>query len=304
MIDLLVRDIATGARDDAKFPFVRHFDVYAGHSWATGRQQYVDGANAESSSEAIAAWAAVLLWGRSPATGHCAISAPTSTRPRSTRRRSTGSTSTSRTFRPSTGSRWSDRCGAEELVQHLVDRRSRGDARHQPRPAHDHIPLPRTPPRLCSRRPPPTPRSVVVLAGHLLGLRSPRRSCSRTRTLRERRPDYTEGHSESRPHTLSWILDLVTLGEVDDEIGADTALYAVFRKSATRTYIAFNACEAPRTVTFSDGVTVDVEARSALAASFENVGIASSSLVPSGPITSSTRRCSVPRDESVQAEKR
>jgi endoglucanase Acf2 len=63
MIDLLVRDIATHTRYDPQFPFLRNFDLYAGHSWATGRQQFTDGANSESSSEAIAAWAAVLLWG-------------------------------------------------------------------------------------------------------------------------------------------------------------------------------------------------------------------------------------------------
>ena len=36
MIDLLVADIATTERGGARFPFVRNFDVYEGHSWASG----------------------------------------------------------------------------------------------------------------------------------------------------------------------------------------------------------------------------------------------------------------------------
>ena len=73
-------------------------------------------------------------------------------------------------------------------------------------------------------------------------------------------PAYQEGHSESRPHTLAWILDLATLGHVDPDVTADTALYAVFRSEETRTYIAFNASATQRIVTFSDGADLEVEA--------------------------------------------
>jgi endoglucanase Acf2 len=64
MIDLLVRDIASGDSDDDLFPRLRCFDVYAGHSWASGHAKFGDGNNQESSSEAMNAWYAMILWGQ------------------------------------------------------------------------------------------------------------------------------------------------------------------------------------------------------------------------------------------------
>eukprot|EP00566_Odontella_aurita_P003490 CAMPEP_0113537792 /NCGR_PEP_ID=MMETSP0015_2-20120614/7019_1 /TAXON_ID=2838 /ORGANISM="Odontella" /LENGTH=1557 /DNA_ID=CAMNT_0000437319 /DNA_START=456 /DNA_END=5129 /DNA_ORIENTATION=- /assembly_acc=CAM_ASM_000160 len=74
---LLVRDIATpfestggegsgGGGGDHSFPPFRHKDFYAGHSWASGidpSPPYLNGRNQESSSEAIAAYEAVGLYG-------------------------------------------------------------------------------------------------------------------------------------------------------------------------------------------------------------------------------------------------
>lgn len=64
MVDLLVRDIASGDSDDELFPRMRCFDVYAGHSWASGHAKFGDGNNQESSSEAINAWYGMMLWGQ------------------------------------------------------------------------------------------------------------------------------------------------------------------------------------------------------------------------------------------------
>jgi len=61
MVSLLIRDIAAGRRD-AKFPFLRCFDPYAGHSWASGNARFADGNNQESSSEAMNAWTGMILW--------------------------------------------------------------------------------------------------------------------------------------------------------------------------------------------------------------------------------------------------
>ncbi len=63
MVDLLVADIATTERGRADFPFLRSFDVYEGHSWASGIGLGAYGNNQESSSEAINAWAGLILWG-------------------------------------------------------------------------------------------------------------------------------------------------------------------------------------------------------------------------------------------------
>ncbi|KAL3910500.1 MAG: hypothetical protein SGILL_007666 [Bacillariaceae sp.] len=63
---LLVRDIANPSEDDPSFPVVRHKDWYQGSSWASGVPipPYLNGKNQESSSEAIAAYEGVALYGQ------------------------------------------------------------------------------------------------------------------------------------------------------------------------------------------------------------------------------------------------
>lgn len=71
MVRLLIRDIATSDRNDPMFPYLRCFDLYAGHSWASGNANFVDGNNQESSSESLNAWYGLMLWGQ--ATGDTAL---------------------------------------------------------------------------------------------------------------------------------------------------------------------------------------------------------------------------------------
>ncbi|WP_322425171.1 glycosyl hydrolase [Nocardioides renjunii] len=63
VMTLLAADIAGGA-DTGTTPKWRPFDVYASHSWASGTSDFADGNNQESSSEAVTAWAGLLLWAR------------------------------------------------------------------------------------------------------------------------------------------------------------------------------------------------------------------------------------------------
>lgn len=60
-VNLLVADIASYDAS-ASFPAYRYFDAYVGHSWAAGLAPFVDGNNQESSSEAMNAWNAVVVW--------------------------------------------------------------------------------------------------------------------------------------------------------------------------------------------------------------------------------------------------
>lgn len=60
----LVRDFSNPLHNDPFFPRLRHFDLYAGHSWASGLFVFPDGKNQESSSEAIHAYYAVALLGQ------------------------------------------------------------------------------------------------------------------------------------------------------------------------------------------------------------------------------------------------
>ena len=72
MVELLIADIVTTQRGSSEFPFLRNFDPFEGHSWANGLGgvgEYGElGNNQESSSEAINAWAGLILWGE--ATGN------------------------------------------------------------------------------------------------------------------------------------------------------------------------------------------------------------------------------------------
>jgi len=62
---LMVRDIANPSEADTHFPLFRHKDWYQGSSWASGITMPVpNGKNQESTSEAIAAYEAVALYGK------------------------------------------------------------------------------------------------------------------------------------------------------------------------------------------------------------------------------------------------
>lgn len=75
MVERLVRDYANWERPDPEasadpaadpgnaFPFLRNFDIYGGHSWAGGTVDNQKGNNQESSSEAVMAYAAMIRWG-------------------------------------------------------------------------------------------------------------------------------------------------------------------------------------------------------------------------------------------------
>lgn len=63
MVELLIRDIASPDPHDPMFPKLRCFDLYAGHSWASGHADFGDGNNQESSSESLNAWYGIMLWG-------------------------------------------------------------------------------------------------------------------------------------------------------------------------------------------------------------------------------------------------
>ena len=73
MVDELIGDIACTTRNnaDSRYPYMRNFAPYEGHSWASGHANFEMGNNQESSSEALNAWAGIILWGE--ATGNTAI---------------------------------------------------------------------------------------------------------------------------------------------------------------------------------------------------------------------------------------
>ena len=63
MVNALIKDVANIDRDDAQFPWLRQYDPYAGHAWASGHGSFASGNNQESSSESMNFSTAVILWG-------------------------------------------------------------------------------------------------------------------------------------------------------------------------------------------------------------------------------------------------
>ncbi len=63
MVNLLISDANNPDRTNKQFPFLRQFNVYAGHNWANGPSLFAAGNNQESSSEALNFASAVILWG-------------------------------------------------------------------------------------------------------------------------------------------------------------------------------------------------------------------------------------------------
>jgi Glycosyl hydrolase family 81 C-terminal domain len=75
---LLIRNIANPHEDDGYFPTWRHKDWFQGHSWASGivRPPYRNGRNQESSSEAIAAYEAITVYGSAMYVYSCVMIRP------------------------------------------------------------------------------------------------------------------------------------------------------------------------------------------------------------------------------------
>ena len=71
MVDLLIRDANNYDRSDTRFPYLRDFDIYAGHDWASGHGAFASGNNQESSSEGMNFANALIQWGQ--VTGNTAV---------------------------------------------------------------------------------------------------------------------------------------------------------------------------------------------------------------------------------------
>lgn len=63
IVNVLINDIASDTTDEYGVR-MRAFDMYHGHSWASGYADFGDGNNQESSSEAVNAWYAMYLWSK------------------------------------------------------------------------------------------------------------------------------------------------------------------------------------------------------------------------------------------------
>ena len=277
MIDLLVANIATNERGRADFPFLRSFDPYEGHSWASGAggsgEYAAWGNNQESSSEALNAWAGLILWGE--ATGNREL-------------RDLGVYLLT-TETESINHYWFDLHGlvfAPEYKNPLASMVFGGKYAHntwwtdEPRQIHGINMLPVShfstylgrDPAYIKRNlagmaastdayikrgkfPPNAPPKDVWQDVHakFLALADP------AAALAQWNPNGSIEDGETRTHTLHWMLSLQAMGTPDFTVRADTALYAVFKRpDGARTYLAFNAGKSALKVSFSDGKVIEV----------------------------------------------
>ncbi|UPM44561.1 glycosyl hydrolase [Halocatena salina] len=70
----------------------------------------------------------------------------------------------------------------------------------------------------------------------------------------------SSGSGSSTAFTYHWVYNMDAMGTVDPSVVADVPMYAVFDDGTEKTYIAYNASDSTRTVTFSDGFSMDVPA--------------------------------------------
>ena len=267
MVKLLIRDVASTNRNDPLFPFMRNFDIYAGHSWASGHARFGDGNNNESSSEAMNAWAGIILFAE--AVGDTAL-------------RDLGIYLYT-TEMNAINEYWFDVSGQNHhpnftraTASMIWGGKTVGDGvwwTGNPEEVHGINWLPITGASLyLTQYPDYTRQNYEALVAENGGtswnewgdiiwmyraIHNPADAINQMNagiasTLIER--------GNSRANVYHWIHNINALGTTDRSVTADHPLYAVFNKGGTRTYVAYNMSNAPITVSFSDGRVVNVPA--------------------------------------------
>ncbi len=264
-VETLIRDAGSWRRDDPSYPFLRYFDPYAGHSWASGTTFFEMGNNEESSSEDMNFAAAVALWGE--VVGHREV-------------RDAGLFLYANV--------------TEAIAQYWYDVDHAVYPKGFAHPAAGIVwgsgaaygtwfsPLPEfihgiqlTPMLTGSLWLGKYPQAIDAVVAHVReqkggepllwrdmywmfqSLSQPEKPVSAF----EDEHYFEAEFGNSLAYTYHFIHNLRVLGQLDPSVTADTPLYAVFKRGSKRQYVAYNAQAKPITVHFSDGATLEVPAR-------------------------------------------
>ena len=266
MVNLLVKDANNWDRADDRFPFLRTFDAYAGHSWAAGHGDFGDGNNQESSSESMHFASAVVLWGE--ATGQAEV------RDLGVYLYATEAAAIDQYWfdvdgevfpdgypHVAIGMVWGSKgvhstwFGADPEFIHGINLLpiTAGSLYLGRDPAYVRANYDEV---VAERNGPPVVWKDVLWEYLALG------DASRALALYLADRDYQPFDGESRAHTMHWLYNLKAIGQVATDVTADVPTYAAFRDAdGERTYVAYNAGATARTVTFSDGFTLEVAPR-------------------------------------------
>lgn len=265
-VDVLVKDVANWERSDTRYPFMRHMDVYAGHSWANGPSHFDAGNNQEASSEDTNCSSAIILWGA--ATGRKEIrdlgifllvnqiaaaeqywfNIDKENFPKGFNHLAAGMVW-------GAGAKydtWFDRDPA--LIHGINYLPFTGASLYLGRnakyvqSAFDEI-------NTESRGSMTAWRDYMLM---YLALANPQKA----RDMFNDDPYFEPEFGNTLAMTYDWIAKLATInGKVDTSVTADAPLYAVFKSGKVRTYLAYNASDKAITVKFSDGAKLKVAPR-------------------------------------------
>ncbi len=263
MINLLIRDAANPNRADTTYPFLRNFDVYAGHSQASGHAGFGAGNNQESSSEAINFATALILWG--------AATNDTATRDLGIYLYACESAAIIQY--------WFDPDNAvfpaaapKKIAGIVWDSGAAWGTWFSGEPEHIHginfLPI-TTGSLHLGARPDAILKSYNTMTAarggppvlwqftlwNALAMADPAQALA----LLNANPGYTPDGPDSKAVMEQWIRTLNAVGVVDPAVSADSPHTAVFTKAGVRTYWAWNPTASPLTVRFTDGRAICVQ---------------------------------------------
>ena len=268
MVKMVIRDIASSDRNDPMFPYLRCFDKYAGHSWASGDANFADGNNQESSSESMNAWYGMILWGE--ATGDTAI-------------RDTG-LFLYNTERTAVEEYWFDVSGTNYPKDYpnvalgmvwggkgAFGTWFSGDIDC----IHGINWLPFTPASIYMGRFPDYVKKnyerIVAKRqggqdfntgwGDLVVMFNALSDPAAAAKYIDAHPDCKLEGGNSHAFMYHWIYTLNNLGRNDSGVTADYPIHNVFRKNGEKTYVVYNYSDRPLSVKFSDGKVVQSTGR-------------------------------------------
>ena len=269
MVMLLIRDIASPSRTDTMFPYIRCFDKYAGHSWASGNANFADGNNQESSSESLNAWYGLMLWGE--ATGNKSV-------------RDTG-LALFNTERTAVEEYWFDVSGTnfpKEFPQVALGMIWGGKGAFATWFSgdidciHGINWLPFTPASIyMGRHPDYVKKNYERIVeerkkgtdfnngwGDLVVMFNALNDPAMASAYMDKNPDCSLEGGNTHAFMYHWIETLNTLGINDASVMADHPFTNVFNKNGVKTYVAYNFGTRPLDVSFSDGTKLTAKPQS------------------------------------------
>lgn len=294
MINLLIRDAASSDRNDDKFPFLRSFSPYAGHSWANGFATFPQGNDQESTSESMQFASSLIHWGT--------ITENNEIRDLGIYIYTTEQTAIEeywfdmyeRNFQPNqqyslvsrvwgnsydNGTFWTNDIEASygiELYPMHGGSLYLGQNTAYVQKIWDELQIHTG----ILNNTDTNPNLWHDTIYKYLSFLDPEKAIE----LYDAYPNRVLKFGISDAQTYHWIHAMNAMGKIEASITADYPIAAVFNKNGEKTYVAHNYSDNPITVTFSDGFTLEVPANSMATSKDVNVsGVISSDFYQAFP---------------------